>query len=132
MSKVSRKIAYLFISQSSDVTLVSLLRGDFMHTLHSLRCLPLRSRGCGGLAIQFCIGDQRLILSKYDTMALSYAAHDLAAFPAFSDHITGAGAYFAACDAPGCVLCMIDIRIAGVISCGSSSLSRFWVLVDAT
>jgi hypothetical protein len=41
-------------SQSSDVTLVSFSSGDFMHTLHSLRCLPLSSRGWGGFAMQFC------------------------------------------------------------------------------
>ena len=52
---VAEQDAYVSVSQSADVTLVSLLSGDFMHTLHSLRCLPLRSRGCGGLAIQFYI-----------------------------------------------------------------------------
>jgi hypothetical protein len=52
---VAKQDAYVFVSQSSDETLVSLLNGDFMHTLHSLRCLPLRSRGCGGLAMQFYI-----------------------------------------------------------------------------
>lgn len=44
---------YMVDSSSSKVTLVCLLMGDFMHTLHSLRCLPLSSRGCGGLAMQF-------------------------------------------------------------------------------
>ena len=65
-------------------------------------------------------------------VALSYAAHNLAALPALSDHITGAGAYFAACDAPRCLLCMIDIRIVGIVACSFSSFSRIWILVDAT
>lgn len=65
-------------------------------------------------------------------MPLSYAAHDLAALPALPDHITGAGAYFAACDASRRVLCMILIRSVGIITCSSSSLGRVWVLVDAT
>ena len=52
---------YVFVSLSLDVTLVSLLSGDFMHTLHSLRCLPLRSRGCGGFAMQFYEEDQRSV-----------------------------------------------------------------------
>jgi len=65
-------------------------------------------------------------------MPLSYAAHDLAALPALSDHITGTGAYFAACDASRCVLCMIYIRVVRIIACNSSSLIRLWILVDAT
>jgi hypothetical protein len=69
--------------------------------------------------------------SSEDEMPLSYAAHDLAALSALSDHITGAGAYFAACDASRCLLCMIHIRTVGIIACSSSSLSRPWVLVDA-
>lgn len=64
-------------------------------------------------------------------MALSYSTHDLTAFPALSDHVTGAGAYFAACDAPRCLLCMIDGRITRIIACSSSSLRRVWILVDA-
>lgn len=70
--------------------------------------------------------------SRYDTEALSYSTHDLAAFPALSYHITSAGAYFAACDAPRCLLCMVDVQIAGFVACSSSSISRAWVLVDAT
>ena len=56
--------AYVFVSLSFAVTLVSLLSGDFMHTLHNLRCLPLRSRGCGGFAMQFYTGHQRSDLSR--------------------------------------------------------------------
>ena len=70
--------------------------------------------------------------SMWDVVALSYSTHDLAAFPALSYHITSAGAYFAACDAPRCLLCMVDVRIAGFVACSSSSISRAWVLVDAT
>jgi hypothetical protein len=65
-------------------------------------------------------------------VALPYAAHNPAALSALSDHIASAGAYFAACDAPGCVLCMIYVRIVGIIACDPSCFSKVWIFVDAT
>lgn len=102
--------AYVVKSPSSDVTLVCCLSGDFMHTLHNLRCLPFRSLGWGGLAIQFYHRCQQSMFAPVDKLASAYTAHNLAALPALSDHVAGTWAYFATCKTPRRLFCAVHRR----------------------